>query len=307
MSKFYSYKTLDSDAIQVDWWLYGRPIPANGTINVWKKNDNIPVNVFLYFDNKAILDCVAKGTTLYFYFTWHSIKSMEGTSLHGISERKKYVPDNVDSTQDMEVPFTLDGKKIAGSIELSFSIAVEDCPNKDELNVYATEKGSIIYETSKTVLLEGTQALFPVKAIDFSSIDGIASNSLYFLKKKYSQMESNFNSSYTLYFNVKHPLFTKINSQNEDLPEIKYILKMIMYDVYKSITSDALDLDTGLMELEHSDKELFTLRAVYSRIVKELMDRRFPGYDLAGLKKLFNEDNDSKNKIYSAVQEFIFE
>lgn len=305
-NRIFSYKSLSSESIQIDWWLYNSRIPGDGTIKKWKKNDDIPVTVFLSFDNKAILDCVAPNTKLAFYFYWHSLRKMEGTSLHGVSLKWVYSPENTDSAQDLEREFIIPGKEIAGALELCFAIAIEDCPTRNK-GIYATENGSIIYETSRTVLLEGNQALFPVKAIDFNQLDGIAPDSLYFLKKKFSQMDSNFNSAYVLYFNTKHKLFKEINSDSEQNAGVQYVIKMIMYDVYKTIACDALDPDTGLTELFYDEKELYTLRAVYSRIIGELIRKRFPDFSLDNLKSLYSESNDSKNRIFTAMQEFIFE
>lgn len=305
-NRIFTYKTLSDESIQIDWWIYNSRIPLDGTIKKWKKNDDIPVSVFLSFDNKAILDCVAPGTKLAFYFYWHSIRKMEGTSLHGISYKWEYSPENRDSAQDWERDFIIPGKDVAGALELCFAIVVEDCPSS-ALDIFASDSGSIIFEASTTVLLEGNQALFPVKAVDFKQLDGIAPDSLYFLKKKYSQMDSNFNSAYVLYFNTQHKLFKEINSDSEQNAGVQYVIKMIMYDVYKTIACDALDPDTGLTELFSDDKELYTLRAVYSRIIGELIRKRFPDYTLEALKGLYMENNDSKNRIFTAMQEYIFE
>ena len=56
---------------------------------------------------------------------------------------------------------------------------------------------------------------------------------------------------------------SKINSDNENNLAASYLIKMIMYDVYKTIIQDALDPDTGLNEITEQSDDLYSLQAVY--------------------------------------------
>ena len=79
-----------------------------------------------------------------------------------------------------------------------------------------------------------------------------------------------------------------------------------MLDVYRTILLDALDDDRGLKEIYEStsDSENYTLKAVYSRIVHQ-MQEYFPDKDLDGLKDMIHGDEYSRNKIFTALQDFI--
>lgn len=120
-------------------------------------------------------------------------------------------------------------------------------------------------------------------------------------------MDSNFNATYTLFFNTDHPLFKKINSDLENDIAAKYLLKMIMFDVYRTVILDALDKKNGLDELSESfDENAFTLRAVYSKILNEVKEKYFAEKDLSSLKEMVNQGEEQRNALYTAIQEYVF-
>lgn len=304
--KFYTYKCISENAVQPAWFIYDKRVKSNDEIKKWKKNADLPVRVeILHLENKSLLESVAPGTTLAMFVTFHSFARFGGTGLHGLATRKILQLNANVPAQDIELSGVIPGELIAGSLELTLSIVVENTNKSSSRTVYATEKASNLYEESLLVHLEGNQALFPVKAIDFKTYDGVAPNGLYFLKKKFSPLDSNFNTSYTLYFNKNHPLFEQINSDNENDLTTHYLLKILMYDVYKSIVLDALDENSGLTKIEIDEDDLFSLRSVYSRILRDLISNYFPNKNLEDLQKMILGTEDSKNAIFTAIQDYI--
>lgn len=303
--QFYSYKTIPEEAIQLTWYAYDSLVPKDGVIKRWKKNMDLEISIQAFINNRAVLESVDKNSSVAFYICYHSLSKFGGTSLHGEAKKITFKNNN-ESTQDLSFyDIIIPGKQIAGSTEIIF-YAVLDNENLDSsFSIFAKEKGSILFEQSIILHLEGNQALFPVKAIDFSQNNDIpGKNALYFLKKKFMQLDSNFNSAYRLYFNTKHPLFNKINSDNENDLSSAYLIKMIMYDVYRTIVEDALDEQNGLQEISESTEDAYSLRAVYSRIIIDLMNY-FPNKDLDGMKQLLNSDEQSRNALYTAIQDYI--
>ena len=303
---FYSYKTIPEDSIQLTWYIYDSLIPKDGVIKRWKKNMDLDISLRLFINNKAIINSVDEGCEVSFYIAYHSLGKLGGTSLHGLAKKIPFKQNN-ESTQDINIDdIIVPGEEIAGSTEVTFYTALNSSSAESEITVFAKEKGSILYEQSVLLHLEGNQALFPVKAIDFSESDEVkGKNALYFLKRRFSQMDSNFNSAYCLYFNKTHIIFSKINSDNEKDLAASYLLKMIMFDVYKTIVEDALDKDSGLNEIINSSEEIFTLRAVYSRIIQDLINYYFPTKDLEGMRNLLTSDEISRNALYTALQDYI--
>ncbi len=303
---FYSYKTIPEESIQLTWYIYDSLLPKDGVIKRWKKNMDLNISLRLFVNNTAVINNVDEGCSVSFYICYHSLNKLGGTSLHGLA-RKIAFKQNGEPTQDISIDdIIIPGEEIAGATEITFYAVLESSSAEPEITVFAKEKGAILFEQSILLQLEGNQALFPVKAIDFSESDEVkGKKALYFLKRRFSQLDSNFNSAYCLYFNKTHILFSKINSDNEKDLAASYLLKMIMYDVYKTIVEDALDKDSGLTEIQNSSDEVFTLRAVYSRIIQDLMTLYFPGKDLDGMKNLLTADESARNSLYTAIQDYI--
>lgn len=302
-SRNFTYQTLADDFIQLDWKIYGRTLPSDGVIKTWKKNADLEVQLGIFLDANQLNKCIAEGAKASFYLSYHSLKKLDGTGLqNGI---KLFDYEQTEGAFDKEFSCVIPGEMLAGSVELCFSIALS-LGSKLQKSVCATEEGSVLYENKILIHLEGNQALFPVKAIDFSKMEHPRPQALYYLNRKFRQLDSNFNSSYTLYFNSTHPLFKKINMDSQNESSNQYLLKMIMYDVYRTIVFDALDENHGLNELENpeTEEDSFSLQSVYSRIVSDLIRIYFPEKDLSGLKKM-TKDEDTRNKILTAVQDYI--
>lgn len=302
--KLYTYNTLSDDCIQLEWYVYGKRVPEDGVVKSWKKNADLDIQLSMYVDTQKLRSCMAKGSKVAFYFSYHSLKKLNGTGLQGGDKLLTF--DERSSSLDYDFAYTILGEYLAGSVELTFTIAL--IKGSDETRtVCATQVGSVLYENSILVHLEGNQALFPVKAIDFSVSEIARPNALYYLSRKFKQLDSNFNSSYTLYFNSSHPLFKKINIESQNESSNQYLLRVIMYDVYRTIVMDALDEVHGLSEIvdAENNEDVFSLQAVYSRIIQDLINIYFPNKDLPGMRKMMSSDEESRNRLLTAVQDYI--
>jgi len=305
--KFYTYKTVPEGIVQVGWKVYGRSIPESGEIKSWRKNLDLVVTTELYINTEELDKYIYQNCDISFYVVWNSISRMNGTSLQGCSFSCKYEHATDEKVKEYSFLSTIPGDKIAGSVELSLIVAVSNIAGQIDLTNLATAKGSIIYQTTEIVHLEGGQALFPVKAIAFSQKSGIARKSLYYLKKKYTDLDSNFNATYKLFFNTEHPLFKRINSDVENDLATSYLLKMIMFDVYRTIVYDALDNEHGLNDFVDSvDFDSATVKAVYSKILSEIREKYLPEKDLDALKIMAHGSENDRNFLHTAIQEYIF-
>lgn len=302
--KLYTYNTPPEEAIQIGWKIYDRDVPADGVIKSWKKNADLDVKVGMFANASELRACIAPGAKLAFYLTYHSLKKWGGTGLQG-GDKVLSFEETGDTQLDCDIEYTIPGEELAGTVELAFIMALEGEADK-RLTTCATQVGSIIYENRIVIHLEGNQALFPVKAIDFSVPEIARPNALYYLNRKFKQLNSNFNSSYTLYFNSSHPLFKKINMDSQNESSNQYLLRTIMYDVYRTIVLDALDEVHGLTEIQipENDEDCFSLSAVYSRIVGDIIRIYFPEKDLVGMKKMIS-DEESRNRLLTAIQDYI--
>lgn len=145
------------------------------------------------------------------------------------------------------------------------------------------------------------------KVIDFQERDDISPDALYFLSRNSSDLDTSFSIAYTLFFNKSHFLFKKIENDNSDDDNVKNLLQLIKYDVYKSIIYDALDEDTGLFDLNELSEDIdSSLQFVYSSLVKQIIMNSFPGKTLSDMKQLAVEKS-MQNVLNTAIQSFIFE
>lgn len=303
-----SYLTIPTEAVDLVWLHKDLNLQDGQIIKTWKKNSDLHLVLDLTLVAKEIKKYVEPESAFRCYVFYESLLSSNGSGLHGLATDFEY---NMNSDfEEIKKDIRIIGDKIAGSIQVSFCITLADSIKNDKATIYATKKGSILYEESIVLHLEGEQALFPVKAIDFSKEEGVTSNSLYYLKKYYTQLDSNFNTAYRLFFNTKHHLFKIINSDSIDEENNNYIVKMIMYDVYRAIVLDALKED-GLSELqaptEEETQEAFSLASIYTRIVTDLLRLYFPDKDLQYLINLSKGSNDECNSLYTAIQSYILE
>src|SRR5574344_328712 len=305
INKIYTYKTISPDAFSITWNIADKRINNDAIIKQWKKNADIEGYVDLFdINTKEIGTCITSNDTLTFYVICESLLSSGGTGIHSVIGQKNYIP----TDDEISIPFFICVEQEAGDIELTIYAALNKSVPSRDVSLSATQKGSVLYENSIRMHLEGNQALFPVKAIDFSKENKIAPNALYYLRKKYSTLDSNFTASYLLNFNTKHPLFKTINDDTISEKDTQYIIKMIMYDVYRTIIYDALS-DNGLQEINttllENNQEHFKLETVYTRIVSELISVYFPNSNLLYLKHLASGTDEDRNNLDTAIQSYI--
>lgn len=87
-----------------------------------------------------------------------------------------------------------------------------------------------------------------------------------------------------------------------------------MYDVYKTIVTDALSknslLSSESLSKEYDEYSALTVEAVYSNILKDLIENILQGETIESLKDAMSDNswgNEIKrNKLFTAIQEYIF-
>ena len=313
----YSYVTIPEEYLNYEWIIDGRRIPKNREKD-WKKGQSIDVILSLHIENieKFESECFHKNSEICFNASFATFPKDFGTSIQGLIGS---VPFELGKT-DYEIAGQIDGNEIAGKLFLKFGVYLNNEIKADEKTIYATQKGSVLYEDGdEFVYLEGSQALFPVKAIDFTDPQfGMAGNALYYLSRTFGDMDANFNTAYTLYFNTKNKIYQQINSGilDQETPDAssQYVLKIIMYDVYKTIVTDALSknslLSSESLSKEYDESSALTVEAVYSNILKDLIENILQGETVETLKEVMSENswgNEVKrNKLFTAIQEYIF-
>lgn len=313
----YSYITIPDEYLNFEWNIDGRSIPKNKEKN-WKKGQSIDILLSIDIENleKFETECFHKDSVIGFNASFATFPKDFGTSIQGIIGS---VPFEFGKSH-YEISGRINGNEIAGKLSLKFGVYLVNEIQTNTKTIFATKKGAVLYENDEEFLyLEGSQALFPVKAIDFTDPQfGMASNALYYLSRTFGDMDANFNTAYTLFFNTKNKIYQQINSGilEQETPDIssQYLLKIIMYDVYKTIVTDALSknslLNSESLSKVYDEASALTVEAVYSNILKDLIENILQGETVESLKDVMSENswgNEIKrNKLYTAIQEYIF-
>jgi len=301
----FSYITLPQNTFDVSWNVSGIPRRTNDAIKNWTKNMALSgtVSLLVQSNTKELAAFFDSKSRFSFVVSVQSLLSSGGTGLQELVVKQPFTLSK--NTNEITIPFTINGELIAGDIELLLYIVLSEKVVNTKSSLFPTNKGSIIYQTGITLRLEGNQALFPVKAIDFSSSQQLAHDSLFYLDRKYSSLDSNFSTAYTLFFNMSHPLFKLINSDSENDKVSQYLIKLIMNDVYRILVQDALEslqeLNLSLLDSAH---DFYSLARVYTSIIADLLRQYFPDKDFHYLHDLAKKPYEQRVALDTAIQSY---
>lgn len=307
--KIFTYKQIPKQLIEAHWFLndYTVSIEKHDSAKKlpgWQKNENVQVSCELYYNASELEKFIRKDRAASFYLLYHSRSDKDGTSIHGLL---KQVPFSVDSSQTTLEGEIL-GEKIAGIVEISLILSIDkildiETEESIETKFLAKDIGAILYEETKSVILEGEQSYFPVADIDFEK-NGFPAHALYFLQRNHTELDVDFATAYRLYFNNQHPQFSKINDIKENEGK-DFLLNMIIYNVYKQLIMNALD-DENFEIPEKENPDNHTVRYVYARLLSYLQKYYFSNESLDELrKKAHSDDSKVYNTFVCALQDFL--
>lgn len=312
MLNFFTYKQVPHDAIQVHWTLNDIDMEKSSDeekLPGWQKNQDILVTVDIDYNESAINECIRGDCGASFFVTFHSISDRGGTSIHALLCQRKYEKD----LGSVTLEGIIDGDKVAGVIQLSFMICIDEHKSNFGENVTkddkakASELGSLIFCDEKNIILEGEQTYFPVADVDFSK-KGFPADALYFLEKNaFAELDSDFFASYRLYFNNTHPMFNKINAF--DTKE-SGVLSMITYDVYHELFMNALDaLCAGKFSMkDEREQKSHTVRTVYINLLETFQAKYYDGVEFSQIHNIAqNKQSKEYNKFTCALQSYLLD
>lgn len=305
--RIFTYKQIPGKSIDTYWSLNDYTIQFEKTENIkklpgWQKNDNVDIIVEFFINPVEINSYIRKDRKASFYLQYHSKAEKDGTSIRGLICKETF---SIEKTQ-YSLTGTIPGEKIAGILEVTLNLCIDGINNLESTEediLLASDLGSILYEDTKNIILEGEMSYFPVADIDFEKND-YNPKALYFLQKnRYTSLDSDFSTAYRLYFNNTHPQFTRINEIKEN--EAKdYLLNMIVYDVYRQLIMNALD-DESFILPEEDDPENHSVRYVYARLINQVR-KELSFASLETLREMaHSEDSATVNKFLCALQSIL--
>ncbi len=176
--------------------------------------------------------CAAGDIELGFVLSWYCNE----TSLRGVLEILE--TDFLGPFEPFSMYGTVSGMNLAGSITFSLTLVV--LRSEDERRISA---GLKVGEVSRTVIVEGRVAQFPVQIISFKDEEQFRPyrNSLYVLERDLScsELEDLFYNTYVLYLNSNSPYISILNGKKAEAgtPE-RAVLDMLITSVYSDIIID---------------------------------------------------------------------
>lgn len=307
--KIFTYKQIPSQLIESHWSLndYNITIEKRDTskkLPGWQKNENVQVCCELYYNSSDLEKYIRQDRSASFYLLYHSRNDKEGTSIHGLIKQVPFSNKTSQIILEGEIP----GEKIAGIVEISLIFSLDkiidfEVEETSETKLLAKDIGAILYEETKTVILEGEQSYFPVADIDFEK-NGFPAHALYFLQRNHTELDVDFATAYRLYFNNQHPQFNRINDIKENEGK-DFLLNMIVYDVYKQLIMNALD-DENFEMPEEDNPDNHSVCYVYARLLSYIQKYYFSNESLDELrKKAHSDDSKVYNAFVCALQDFL--
>ncbi len=247
--------------------------------------------------------CVDGSLELGFVFSWYCNE----TSLRNIIEVRR---------MDFSVPlgtFSMSGRvkgeNLAGSITLSLGLVVLKSSDEKRMRV-----GLKLGEVSRTVIVEGRVAQFPVQIISFKDEEQFKPyrNSLYVLERDLScsELEDLFYNTYVLYLNSNSPYIGILNARRTEVgtPE-RAVLNMLIASVYSDIIIDIAQYFskrpdfkfTEWVDSRNGGKKIpEMLGKVFYNIVQHVANGMNKGVDSA-LQFIIKKPFDARNYIQSSV------
>lgn len=307
--KIFTYKQIPNQMIETHWSLNDFTVTiekkdVSKKLPGWQKNENVQINCELYFNASDISKYIRQDRKASFYLLYHSRNDKEGTSIHGLIKKVSYSDDLSQAVLEGEIP----GEKIAGILEVSVILSLDEIlvlkiEDTIENKLLAKDIGAILFEETKTIILEGEQSYFPMADIDFAK-HGFPSHALYFLQRNHTGLDVDFSTAYRLYFNNQHPQFNKINDIKENEGK-DFLLNMVVYDIYKQLIMNALDDESFVMP-DEIDPDDHSVRSVYARLISYIQKYYFSNESLDELRKKAHS-NDSKvfNEFVCSLQDFL--
>lgn len=306
--KNFTYKQIPSQLIESHWSLNDYTVTFEKREKAkklpgWQKNENVQVCCELYFNASDLVGYIRQDRNASFYLLYHSRNDKEGTSIHGMIKK---IPFSAESS--LTITGEIPGEKIAGVIEITLILSLDEIRNVEitknvETRLLAKDIGAILYEETKTVILEGEQSYFPVADIDFEK-NGFPAHALYFLQRNHTELDVDFTTAYRLYFNNQHPQFNRINDMKENEGK-DFLLNMIVYDVYKQLIMNALNDETFEFP-EEDNPDNHSVRYVYARLLRYIQKYYFSNESLEDLrKKAHSEDNKIYNSFICTLQDYL--
>jgi hypothetical protein len=166
------------------------------------------------------------------------------------------------ATESREFTLSADlpGRLLAGDVRISTQIVLAGEGRSSDV-LAPRFAGSVLWEESVSVALEGTASRFPIEVVDFSAVHWAPYGAGWYLSWNSDELHQPFLRNVRLFINASHPAVVGAVQTATPTPEQAALRSVLYYDVGRQLIRGALEND-DLVEVPESFAEGSTGRAV---------------------------------------------
>jgi hypothetical protein len=267
---------IDPTAIDARPWVdvaTGRPVPATG-MDGWDASVDLDLERHLRGDVRACRAGAGLGDAarIVCSATWHC----PATTVRGFGSRIEMTTDSQDLVLSLHVP----GRELAGSLDVRTLILLLE-GDTDDPPLSARVPGSVLWEDSHRVPLEGQGSRFPMEWLDFGSAGWLPAGAGWYLEWSADEPSAPALGSIRLYLNESHAAIRAAVSARPPDPEQQVIRETMQFDVARMLVLGALRADPEAWDT--AGEEPGTVATVVNRLIRVV----FPTETLPGLRNRY--------------------
>ena len=185
-----------------------------------------------------------------------------------------------DGSTNIRLAVEPSGRELAGRVEVRTLVVLAE-RGLGRAPLAARIPGSVLWDDSTTVALEGAGSRFPMEWLDFGSTAWLPSGAGWYLDWSPDAPEAPALGAVRLYLNSSHAAVRRAVTANPPTPEDRVVRDVIEFDVARSLILGALRADPGPWDAAAGEQG--TVAAVVGRLLRVA----FPTETMDGLRNRF--------------------
>jgi hypothetical protein len=229
---------IDPSAVAADDWIdvaTGNPVPSAGLAG-WDPSVDIGLERHVRIDSRAGRESagLVSAAKIVCAATWHC----PTTTVRGSGSRTHVSDDAPELVLSVRAP----GSELAGALDLRTTIALLDA-GSDQGRLAAVIPGSVLWEDTCEISLEGGGSRFPMEWLDFESAGWLPSGAGWYLEWSPEEPWAPALGAIRLYINEAHtPVRAAVASRSPE-PQQQVIRETMQFDIARSLILGALRAD----------------------------------------------------------------
>lgn len=232
----------DPRAFQCSPWMMGggRILRDGELIKEWDQSLDISVSRVVRVDlgMVALTSKLPSGTRLALLASWWS----DGTNLRGSGESSVLTLGDEAKVEEVQLGMTVPGASAAGNLQLRSSLVLHGLPRRgNSTKLSASIPGSILWEDSLFLVLEGMAGRFPITIVDFEQSGAGPKDACWLLEWSPKDLRLQAMAVLRLLINRGHSTFHRAATTADPTPTDLAIRSALNYQVAEEMIRMALD------------------------------------------------------------------